>query len=240
MISGAVKKIPGVQRRVEPAADDDAEQDRRDDRPAQNADLAEPRSDRRLRIVAELAVALRRQPRRLLDPAVALVERGDHGAASPVNGRSPSPSGRPPGLSSRISWRSARACSCNCSTLARRSASSSAERCAATSASRRGEVVAERPTPAGDRDAVSAADRQHAAAERAVARCFARARPAYDRRRQHGQEIGVTGQDAECAARVLGADRTDVFGVDQQGGRRRDRQVQGPAHAPASAGRRSA
>ena len=47
-----------LQRPVEPAADDDAEQDRRDDRPAQHADLAEARGEGRLGIVAERPLAL--------------------------------------------------------------------------------------------------------------------------------------------------------------------------------------
>ena len=65
MMSGAVKKIPVVEGPVEPAPDHEADQNRRHDRPAEHADLAEARGERGLPFVAGGASA-RREPRRVL------------------------------------------------------------------------------------------------------------------------------------------------------------------------------
>src|SRR5260370_30734853 len=52
------EKDPGFKGAIEPPAKEKTEQRRDNDRPAENADLAEPRAERRLGIGATLAVAL--------------------------------------------------------------------------------------------------------------------------------------------------------------------------------------
>lgn len=73
-----------------------------------------------------------------------------------------------------------------------------------------------------DRDLPPAADRQHAAAHRAMALGAVAAEPADDRHRQASEEIGVARQDAEPAAGVLGAQRRHALLIDDDLERRDD------------------
>ena len=100
MMKGAVKNMCGPafphESPVEPAAENDAEQDRRDDRPAEHADLAEARGERRLGILAKRrlrsAAGARRSP-----SSCWRLERAIMGRLA-GKGVSRSPSGRPPRL----------------------------------------------------------------------------------------------------------------------------------------------
>jgi hypothetical protein len=104
----------------------------------------------------------------------------------------------------------------------------------------RREIAADHAAATGDRDPMPAGDRENPAAQRAIARRLAGVRPAHNRRRQHGQEIGMARQHAKGAARILGAQRAHAGGVDEQGGRGGDRQAQALAHPGVPAGGRAA
>ena len=78
--SGAVQNSPELNIRVEPAADEDADQHRRDDDPAEHADLRETPRDRRIALAQPAPVASRRAAgplyQRILLAAARRVRRG--------------------------------------------------------------------------------------------------------------------------------------------------------------------
>src|SRR5271166_2201675 len=122
------KKDPGSEGPVEPAAEKQTEQCRDNNRPAENADLAEPRAERGFGIGTTLGLALGGRLRRACQ---AIEVRTPHDAAS----RSMGAAGAGLGRRYRTSCRTARACKRTCSTRALRSASSSCARTACTFAS---------------------------------------------------------------------------------------------------------
>ena len=178
-----------------------------DDGPAEDADLAEAAT----RATARRLLARRDRARRRWRAASATGRGAPSRGRASVTRRAPvratAPALGPQQM--RINCRTARACNRVASTLARRSASISAARSAATwraDLARSSPSCASRAAmrlPPGRR-----AHRQHAAAHRAIApACPSAPRQRDDRGRQHGQEIGVAGEDAEASAFVLGAQR---------------------------------
>ena len=169
----------GLQHPVEPAADEDAEQDRRDDRPAEHADLAEARGDGRLGIVAELPIPLRGDaaPPSRSCRCACRAARSWRGLARERQCRRRPTAGRRAAGTHQLTERARMqpqlldlgapvGVELGCALQPRRPPR------AWSRSSPSG------PATAGDGDAVSPADRQHAAAQRAVARRRAGARPA--------------------------------------------------------------
>jgi hypothetical protein len=98
------------------------------------------------------------------------------------------------------------------------------------------ERFADDPFAAGNGDIATGRDGKDAAVHGAEPRRAVGDPPAQDRRDEHGQEVGMTGQDPEAAALILGAQCDDFGAVNEDLRRRRDHEVKRPAAHAAAAG----